>query len=122
MFAARRSWPRQASVELLRRLAKIFVPRDPCSAKWCLCATLAQRPFALQRQARFPMFLSRSVCCDQCRVLSVVDYDAVRTASTSVFATKLSDVRAMIAKMQKAQRLAEKSLDSCDIRIFVLHM
>lgn len=55
-------------------------------------------------------------------MLSVVDYDAVRTASTSVFATKLSDVRAMIAKMQKAQRLAEKSLDSCDIRIFVLHM
>ena len=49
-------------------------------------------------------------------MLSVVDYDAVRAASASVFATKLGDVRAMIAKMQKAQRLAEKSLDSCDIR------
>merc|ERR1712146_822961 len=41
----------------------------------------------------------------------VVDYDALREMSASVFATKVTEVRTLIAKMQKAQRLAETALD-----------
>ena len=42
---------------------------------------------------------------------SVVDYEAARVASASAFANKVIEARSWVTKMQKAQRLAEKSLD-----------
>jgi hypothetical protein len=39
------------------------------------------------------------------------DYDAARAKAASAFAGKVIDVRALVSKLQKTQRAAEKALD-----------
>ena len=41
----------------------------------------------------------------------VADYDAARADAKHSFASSVDDVRGLVAKMQKAQRAAEQSLD-----------
>ena len=42
----------------------------------------------------------------------VMDYDIARVQAASAFVTKTAAIRAMVAKLQKTQRAAEKALDS----------
>jgi hypothetical protein len=42
----------------------------------------------------------------------VMDYDMARVQAASSFDTKIVAIRAMVAKLQKTQRAAEKALDS----------
>lgn len=43
----------------------------------------------------------------------VVDYDALRKNTATVFDAKVQEVRGLVDKLQKTQRAAEKTLEKC---------
>ena len=45
---------------------------------------------------------------------AVIDYDALRVEFKHVFVEKIDEVRFALSRLQKAQRVAEQTLDMCD--------